>query len=141
MRQNLRDSVRRPNTGAAVEKLSSGSESSDRLWTPLRRHERLSTQLDLTLKCRDQATNLSLDAPFTPWRDHRRGDGGEARKPRHAPERGGAHHGRGTSYGWVVVAAGALMTCVGIGSMFSLAVFLEPMPPTPAGRAPASRPR
>ena len=31
------------------------------------------------------------------------------------------------SYGWVVVAAGALMTCVGIGAMFSLAVFLQPM--------------
>ena len=31
------------------------------------------------------------------------------------------------SYGWVVVAVGALMTCVGIGAMFSLAVYLEPM--------------
>jgi MFS family permease len=31
------------------------------------------------------------------------------------------------SYGWVVVAAGMVMTCVGIGSMFSLAVFLQPM--------------
>src|SRR3954454_3331052 len=31
------------------------------------------------------------------------------------------------SYGWVVVAAGALMTCVGIGAMFSLAVYLQPM--------------
>jgi MFS family permease len=31
------------------------------------------------------------------------------------------------SYAWVIVAAGALMTCVAIGSMFSLAVFLEPM--------------
>lgn len=31
------------------------------------------------------------------------------------------------SYGWVVVAVGALMTCVGIGAMFSLAVFLQPM--------------
>jgi len=30
-------------------------------------------------------------------------------------------------YGWVVVAAGALMTCVGVGAMFSLAVFLQPM--------------
>ena len=29
------------------------------------------------------------------------------------------------SYGWVVVAAGMLMTCVAIGSMFSLAVFLH----------------
>jgi MFS family permease len=31
------------------------------------------------------------------------------------------------SYGWVVVGAGMLMTCVGIGAMFSLAVFLQPM--------------
>ena len=31
------------------------------------------------------------------------------------------------TYGWVIVGAGALMTCVAIGSMFSLAVFLEPM--------------
>jgi MFS family permease len=31
------------------------------------------------------------------------------------------------SYGWVIVAAGALMTCVGIGAMFSLAVYLQPM--------------
>ena len=30
-------------------------------------------------------------------------------------------------YGWVIVAVGALMTCVAIGAMFSLAVFLEPM--------------
>ena len=30
-------------------------------------------------------------------------------------------------YGWIVVAAGALMTCVGMGSMFSLAVFLQPI--------------
>ena len=30
-------------------------------------------------------------------------------------------------YGWVVVAAGALMTCVGFGSMLSLAVFLQPI--------------
>jgi MFS family permease len=31
------------------------------------------------------------------------------------------------SYRWVIVAAGALMTCVGIGTMFSLAVYLQPM--------------
>jgi hypothetical protein len=31
------------------------------------------------------------------------------------------------SYGWVIVGAGALMSCVAIGAMFSLAVFLEPM--------------
>jgi len=30
-------------------------------------------------------------------------------------------------YGWVVVAAGALMGCVAVGAMFSLAVFLQPM--------------
>src|ERR1700687_5572013 len=32
-----------------------------------------------------------------------------------------------SSYRWVIVAVGALMTCVGIGAMFSLAVFLQPM--------------
>src|SRR5271165_785034 len=32
-----------------------------------------------------------------------------------------------SSYRWVIVACGALMTCVAIGSMFSLAVFLQPM--------------
>ncbi len=32
-----------------------------------------------------------------------------------------------SSYGWVIVAAGALMTCVALGAMFSLAIFLEPM--------------
>src|SRR5947209_5799931 len=31
------------------------------------------------------------------------------------------------SYRWVIVGVGALMTCVGIGAMFSLAVYLEPM--------------
>ena len=31
------------------------------------------------------------------------------------------------SYRWVIVAIGALMTCVGIGAMFSLAVYLEPI--------------
>jgi MFS family permease len=31
------------------------------------------------------------------------------------------------SYGWVIVAAGALMTCVAMGTMFSLAVFLDPL--------------
>jgi MFS family permease len=30
-------------------------------------------------------------------------------------------------YGWVVVAVGALMTCVGFGTMMSLAVFLQPI--------------
>jgi MFS family permease len=32
-----------------------------------------------------------------------------------------------TSYGWVIVAVGALMTCVALGAMFSLAIFLQPM--------------
>ena len=31
------------------------------------------------------------------------------------------------AYRWVIVGMGALMTCVGIGAMFSLAVYLEPM--------------
>ncbi len=31
------------------------------------------------------------------------------------------------AYRWVIVAAGALMTCVAVGAMFSLAVFLDPM--------------
>jgi len=31
------------------------------------------------------------------------------------------------SYRWVIIAAGALMTCVAAGAMFSLAVFLQPM--------------
>src|SRR5262252_4708197 len=33
-------------------------------------------------------------------------------------------------YGWVVVGAGALMTCVAFGSMLSLAVFLQPISET-----------
>ena len=33
----------------------------------------------------------------------------------------------GFNYGWVVVGAGALMTCVGFGAMLSLAVFLQPI--------------
>lgn len=33
----------------------------------------------------------------------------------------------GLGYGWVIVAAGMLMTCISMGSMFSLAVFLQPM--------------
>ena len=31
------------------------------------------------------------------------------------------------SYGWVVVGAGMVMTCIGIGAMMSLAVFLVPI--------------
>jgi MFS family permease len=34
---------------------------------------------------------------------------------------------RGLFYGWVVVAASALIVCVGMGAMFSLGVFLKPM--------------
>ena len=33
----------------------------------------------------------------------------------------------GFSYGWVVVGAGAMMTCIGFGAMLSLAVFLQPI--------------
>ena len=32
-----------------------------------------------------------------------------------------------SSYRWVIVGAGALMTCVALGAMFSLAIFLEPI--------------
>lgn len=35
-----------------------------------------------------------------------------------------------SSYRWVIVAVGALMTCVAVGAMFSLAVFLDPMSAT-----------
>ena len=31
------------------------------------------------------------------------------------------------SYGWVVVGAGALITCVGMGALFSLGIFLKPI--------------
>lgn len=31
------------------------------------------------------------------------------------------------AYGWVIVAAGALITCIAAGSIFSLAIFLQPM--------------
>ena len=30
-------------------------------------------------------------------------------------------------YGWVVVAAGALITCLAMGAMFALPVYLQPM--------------
>ena len=45
------------------------------------------------------------------------------------------------SYGWVIVAVGALMTCVAFGAMFTLAVFLQPMADATGCRAPASRAR
>ena len=35
-----------------------------------------------------------------------------------------------SSYRWVIVGAGAVMTCVALGAMFSLAIFLEPMSTT-----------
>ena len=31
------------------------------------------------------------------------------------------------NYGWVVVAAGAIITCVAMGAMFALPVYLQPM--------------
>lgn len=40
------------------------------------------------------------------------------------------HAMKDEKYGWVVVAVGALMTCVAFGSMFSLAVFLQPISET-----------
>jgi len=40
---------------------------------------------------------------------------------------GTAAPGPGAGYGWVIVAAGALMTCVAAGSIFSLAVYLQPI--------------
>src|ERR1700676_2740526 len=40
---------------------------------------------------------------------------------------GRRHRDMKLSYRCVIVAIGALMTCVGIGAMFSLAVYLEPM--------------
>jgi MFS family permease len=33
----------------------------------------------------------------------------------------------GFNYGWIVVGAGALMTCIGMGAILSLAVFLQPI--------------
>jgi len=36
-------------------------------------------------------------------------------------------HPKDPPYGWVIVGAGALMTCVGFGSMMSLGVFLQPI--------------
>ncbi|HEY9012055.1 MAG TPA: MFS transporter [Devosia sp.] len=35
--------------------------------------------------------------------------------------------GRTFNYGWVIVAAGALITCVAMGAMFALPVYLQPM--------------
>ena len=35
--------------------------------------------------------------------------------------------GRTFNYGWIIVAAGALITCVAMGAMFALPVYLQPM--------------
>ena len=37
---------------------------------------------------------------------------------------------RANHYGWVVVGAGAVITCIALGALFSLAVFLQPMAET-----------
>jgi MFS family permease len=37
---------------------------------------------------------------------------------------------RGLFYGWIVVAASALIVCIGMGALFSLGVFLKPMAET-----------
>jgi hypothetical protein len=34
------------------------------------------------------------------------------------------------SYGWVIVGAGMIVTCVGFGAMFSLGVFVQPISDT-----------
>ena len=44
------------------------------------------------------------------------------------------------SYGWVIVGARALMGCVAIGAMFSLAVFLPPMSQATCWSRPALAP-
>ena len=44
-------------------------------------------------------------------------------------------------YPWMIVAIGGLMACVAIGTMFSLAIFLQPIARRPAGRGPVSRRR
>src|SRR5579864_5828172 len=47
--------------------------------------------------------------------------------PAGAPMTKRTEHPRDPAYGWVVVAAGAIMTCVGFGAMMSLGVFLQPI--------------
>ena len=46
------------------------------------------------------------------------------------------------NYGWVVVAAGAVITCLAMGAMFALPIYLEPIA-TETGwtLVPASPPR
>src|SRR5205814_3745553 len=46
---------------------------------------------------------------------------------RGAEGRGGEDVMKEPRYGWVMVALGAFMTCIAIGAMFSLAVFLRPI--------------
>jgi hypothetical protein len=36
-------------------------------------------------------------------------------------------------YGWIIVGAGILITCVGLGTMFSLSIFLKPIKGGSAG--------
>ena len=52
---------------------------------------------------------------------------GWARGRRRMAGRRGRAAGVERQYGWVIVAVGALMGCVGMGAMFSLAVFLDPI--------------
>jgi MFS family permease len=55
--------------------------------------------------------------------------------PRHrniplSPARGGAGFAPGSApifYGWVIVGAGIVITCLGMGTMMSLGIFLQPM--------------
>jgi hypothetical protein len=42
-------------------------------------------------------------------------------------------------YGWVVVAAGAVITCVAMGAMFALPVYKQPIADETGWTAPASR--
>ena len=93
-------------------------------------HERsfLSQRRDPNANGRDEATDLFSCAPSHDWRYHRHAAIVKKEQASHAPQRGGRMtRVGGLSYGWIVVAAGALMTCISMGSMFSLAVFLQPM--------------
>src|SRR5215472_2825347 len=55
--------------------------------------------------------------------------------PRHtsislSPARGGGGFAAGSApifYGWVIVGAGIVITCLGMGTMMSLGIFLQPM--------------
>src|SRR6188508_917660 len=52
---------------------------------------------------------------------------GVCSKSRPKPPRAGRRLVAESPYRWVIVALGALMGCVALGAMFSLAVFLAPM--------------